>query len=185
MQPSNTLARPPAVPGPYVAPMRVAITKIMQGLRIIFFPTILILRYFYPHQLIGIFPESFFMNARPEAERRISTFNFPFLFFGLGKSSVNHGFLFLFVMFCLRACCCLLLLCSRVPSPGVLCVHRPLPFLLNSHALLLLHVVDGPNSLLHSLWRTPHPYRPCSIDFSLRGLTGSFCRLPRPISPTN
>jgi len=45
----------------------------------------------------------------------------------------------------------LLLLCSRVPSPGVLCVHRPLPFLLNSHALLLLHVVDGPNSLLHSL----------------------------------
>jgi len=40
---------------------------------------------FYPHQLIGIFPESFFMNARPEAERRISTFNFPFLFLGLGR----------------------------------------------------------------------------------------------------
>jgi len=32
-----------------------------------------------------------------------------------------------------------------------------------------------------SLWRTPHRF----IDFSLCGLTGSFCRLPRPISPTN
>jgi len=46
-------------------------------------------------------------------------------------------------MFCLRVCCCvfsccalvsLLLLCSRVPSPAVLCVHRPLLSLLNSHA---------------------------------------------------
>ena len=85
--------------------LTVCITKIMQGLRIIFFSNHFNFTvFFYPHQLIGIFPESFFMNARPEAERRISTFNFPFLFFGLGKSSVNHGFLFLFVMFCLRAC---------------------------------------------------------------------------------
>jgi len=29
--------------------------RIMQGLRIIFVPTILILRYFYPHQLIGVY----------------------------------------------------------------------------------------------------------------------------------
>ena len=42
---------------------------------------------------------------------------------------------------CARAdvfsCCALvslLLICSRVPSPAVLCVHRPLRSLLNSHA---------------------------------------------------
>ena len=35
--------------------LTVCITKIMQGLRIIFFPTILILRYFYSHQLIGVY----------------------------------------------------------------------------------------------------------------------------------
>jgi len=58
--------------------VRFTLTWRMQGLRII-------LRYFYSHQLIGIFPESFFMNARPEAEKPISTFNFPFLFFGLGR----------------------------------------------------------------------------------------------------
>jgi len=129
----------------------------MQGLRIIFFPTILILRYFYSHQLIGIFPESFFMNARPEAERPISTFNFPFLFFGLGRSSVNHGFLFCLscsvcacavVFSCCFALVSLLLLCSCVPSPAVLCVHRPLRSLLNSHAPFFF---DGPNSLLHPL----------------------------------
>ena len=34
----------------------------------------------------------------------------------------------------LRVCCCLLLMCSCVPSPAVLCVHRPLPSLLSSHA---------------------------------------------------
>jgi len=50
--------------------------------------------------------------------------------------SVSH------VLFARRAvvpfsCCALvslLLLCSRVPSPAVLCVHRPLRSLLNSHA---------------------------------------------------
>jgi len=74
-----------ANPGQSFKKKKFLVDKIMQGLRIIFFPTILILRYFYPHQLIGIFPESFFMNARPEAERPICTFNFPFLFFGLGE----------------------------------------------------------------------------------------------------
>jgi len=175
----------------------------MQGLRIIFFPTILILRYFYSHQLIGIFPESFFMNARPEAERPISTFNFPFLFFGLGRSSVNHGSLFCLSCSVCASCCCLLLLCSRVPSPAVLScpfsccavrasssslpaeLTRPFFFCTSSRALGV-HVV---NSLLHSLALSlAHATSlspPCSIDFSLCGLTGSFCRLPRPISPSN
>jgi len=73
-------------------------------------------------------------------------------------------------MFCLRACCCLVLLCSRVPSPAVLscpfsccalvsllllcCACTVLFSPCRTHTpLLLLHVVDGPNSLLHSLAR--------------------------------
>ena len=42
----------------------------------------------------------------------MSTFNFPFLFFGLGRSSVNHGYLF-----CLSCS-----VCARavVPSPALL-----------------------------------------------------------------
>jgi len=73
----------------------------------------------------------------------MSTFNFPFLFFGLGRSSVNHGSLFCLSCSVCASCCCpfsccalvsLLLLCSRVPSPDVLCVHRPLLSLLSSHA---------------------------------------------------
>jgi len=38
------------------------------------------------------------------------------------------------VVFCCCALVSLLLLCSRVPSPAVLCVHRPLISLPNSHA---------------------------------------------------
>ena len=97
---------------------------------------------------------------------------------------------------CPFSCCALvslLLLCSCVPSPAVLCVHRPLRSLLNSHAPsssarpLVLWVCTSSTGPTHyftpsrSLWRTPHR----SIDFSLCGLTGSFCRLPRPIAPTN
>ena len=168
----------------------------MQGLRIIFFPTILILRYFYSHQLIGIFPESFFMNARPEAERPISTFNFPFLFFGLGRSSVNHGFLFCLSCSVCASCCCLLLLCSRAPSPALLscpfsccAVRAPSsslpaeltrPFFCTS-STDPTHYSTPSRSLAHATSLSP----PCFIDFSLCGLTGSFCRLPRPIAPTN
>ena len=72
------------------------------------------------------------------------------------------------VLSCPFSCCALVslpLLCSRVPSPAVLCVHRPLRSLLNSHApfffctssrALGVHVVDGPNSLLHSSLSLAH-----------------------------
>ena len=181
-----------ANPGQSFKKKKFLVDKIMQGLRIIFFPTILILRYFYPHQLIGIFPESFFMNARPEAERLISTFNFPFLFFWVREGlllimvpfSVCHV-LFARVLLSSPALLSCPFSCCALVSLLLLCVHRPLLSLLNSHA---------PSSsarhrraqlitplLARSLWRTPHRF----IDFSLCGLTGSFCRLPRPIAPTN
>ena len=158
--------------------------RIMQGLRIIFVPTILILRYFYPHQLIGVY-SGIVLHERKAGSRKARWY----VQLSVSFFRVREGLLLIMVpfsvMFCLRVCCCLLLLCSRVPSPAVLCVHRPLLSLLNSHA---------PSSsarhrraqlitplLARSLWRTPHRF----IDFSLCGLTGSFCRLPRPIAPTN
>ena len=93
-------------------------------------------------------------------------------------------------MFCLRACCCLLLLCSRVPSPAVLscpfsccAVRAPsssLPAELTRPFFFCTSSTDPTHysTPSRSLWRTPHPYPPCFIDFSLCGLTGSFCRLP-------
>jgi len=107
--------------------------RIMQGLRIIFVPTILILRYFYPHQLIGVY-SGIVLHERKAGSRKARWY----VQLSVSFFRVREGLLLIMVpfsvMFCLRVCCCLLLLCSRVPSPAVLCVHRPLLSLLNSHA---------------------------------------------------